>query len=681
MKWVHSISFIAALWLHPVYGQEPTATIEQQLEDITEMMEDAETSDDSWWQLAESLAKDPLNLNTADEDDLKALLVLSPLQISGFLQYRKLLGKLISIYELQAIPGWDLSTIEKLLPYITVRTTVPLKEDLLNRLRSGGHHIIARYSRQLVKPAGYQPPDSGKSHYTGDPSRMLLRYRYQHKNDLQYGITLSKDAGEPFLKYPNKYGFDFHSFHYFSRHKGLVKTVALGDYTINLGQGLIHWQSLAFGKGGSVMNVKRQAQVLRPYNSAGYLLFNRGMAVTLQKKNWEATLFASLRKLDANTNVNEAGEEIVTSIKTSGYRRTPSEIADKNSLSQLSYGGTLQYSNTRMKLGFNNIHFHYDKYIQREKRLYNTYAISGTAWSNYSVDYAYTFRNIHLFGETAIDRNGSIATLNSLVASLHTGTDFVLLYRDISKTYQAMYGNAFTVNTNPSNEKGAYAGITLSPRKAFQINAYIDIYRFPWLKYRVDAPSRGRDYFVQLHYKPDKLTEIYSRFRKRFNPVNDNSSEAALNEVVNLSHLSWRTQISHKINSNVSIRHRFELLWYQQEAGVKEKGFLAFFDLFYKPLGKPFSFNARLQYFDSNSYNSRLYAYENDVLYYYAVPVFYDKGSRYYINVQYKLSRHLQLWCKLSQTVYSHRSSVGSGLDKTEGNKRPEIRVLLSARL
>lgn len=661
-------------------GQEPSAAMEQQMEDITEAMEDAEVPDDSWWQHAETLIKNPLNLNTAGEDELKELQLLTPVQIAAFLSYRKLLGKLISIYELQAIPGWDIPTIENVLPYVTVTTRPTLKENIRDRFKNGEHQVVGRFSQLLKKPAGYHPPDSGRSHYTGSPAKLMLRYRYQHQNSMQYGITASKDAGEPFLGYPNRYGFDFHSFHYFSRHTGLVKTVALGDYTINLGQGLIHWQSLTFGKGNAAVNVKRQAQVLRPYNAAGYFFFNRGGAITLQKGNWESTVFTSVRKLDGNIAENDTGEEIVTSIKTSGYRRTPAEIADKNSLQQFSWGANLNYRTTTWKVGLNTIHHYYDRSIQREVRLYNLHAVSGPQWSNYSIDYSYTYRNVHLFGETAIDRNGGRATLNSLIASLHSKVDVVLLQRDMQPAYQAMYGNAFTANTYPTNERGIYAGISLKPKRSIGVNMYADVYRFPWLRYRVDAPAGGTDYFVQLNYKPDKLTEIYSRFRSRSNPVNHRYDDNALYEATNASHRSWRTQISHRINSSVTIRHRFELLWYQAENAAGEKGFLAFFDLFYKPMGSRFSMNARIQYFDSDSYSSRLYAYENDVLYYYAVPVFYDRGSRYYINLQYRINRQMRLWLKLAQTVYTDRSSIGSGLDMIEGNKRPELRILLAAK-
>jgi hypothetical protein len=151
-----------------------------------------------------------------------------------------------------------------------------------------------------------------------------------------------------------------------------------------------------------------------------------------------------------------------------------------------------------------------------------------------------------------------------------------------------------------------------------------------------------------------------------------------MNEVIPSFNRSWRTQISHKININFSVRQRFELLWYNPGEGLKEKGFLAFFDVFCNPPQSSLGINMRLQIFESDSYNSRMYAYENDVLYYYAIPVFYDKGSRYYINAKYKLNKHAILWMKWGQVIYSGKDAIGSGLDEIKGNKKSEIRMLLS---
>src|SRR5436190_22487127 len=85
--------------------------IEQQLENLTENSEDIETEDDAYLQEMQHFIKEPLNLNTTEVSDLEQLKVLSPLQIHNLIAYRSLLGSFINIYELQAIPGWDVLLI------------------------------------------------------------------------------------------------------------------------------------------------------------------------------------------------------------------------------------------------------------------------------------------------------------------------------------------------------------------------------------------------------------------------------------------------------------------------------------------------------------------------------------------------------------------------------------------
>ncbi|MEO6837256.1 MAG: hypothetical protein ABI185_02635, partial [Ginsengibacter sp.] len=98
-------------------------------------------------------------------------------------------------------------------------------------------------------------------------------------------------------------------------------------------------------------------------------------------------------------------------------------------------------------------------------------------------------------------------------------------------------------------------------------------------------------------------------------------------------------------------------------------------DILYKPLLKPFSGNIRIQYFETDGYDSRMYAFENDVLYSYSIPVFFDKGYRYYINLKYSISRKLSLWARFAQTIYTTKSAIGSGLDLINNNIKTEVKL------
>ena len=651
--------------------------LEQQLENTTAQNEDVETEDDRYLQQLHYFLKHPLDLNAADAQALNELNILSPLQVQQFLSYRNLLGRLIDVYELQAVPGWDLRTITRLRPYVVAGPGNGPRQTISSRLRNGEHSLLVRASQVLERAKGFLPdPTATADHYWGSQQKILLRYKYVYRNLLQYGIVAEKDAGEQFFKGKQRMGFDFYSVHVFIRNTGIIRSLAVGDYSVNLGQGLIQWQGLAFKKSVDAVNIKRESPVLRPYNSAGEINFHRGAGITLAKGKWQATLFFSYRKVDANyvSDTLQGWGEYVSSLQTSGYHRTKSETADKGIQRQLAVGGTLSYRYKNLQVGLNGIHYALKYPILKSPDPYNKYALSGKNFGNYSIDYGYTFRNVHLFGEVAFTSSLKMAMLSGMVAAVSSRVDLALLYRNISPAYQTLYASAFTENTSPVNEKGFYAGVTVRPSAYCRIDAYADIYKFPWLKYRVDGPSAGSDYLVQFSYQPNKRTEIYTRYHSESKQGNEPGGDNRLAVLAKQPKKNWRTHVSHQFNREMTIRSRVEMTWFDKNGPDPGHGFLFYADLLYRPPLKPYSGSLRFQYFQTDNYNSRLYAYENDVLYAYSTPVFYDKGLRYYINLAYEMTERLSFWVRWSQTIYPGKTLIGSGLDEIDHNHKTEVK-------
>ena len=652
----------------------PTAT-EQQLENLADVTE-TETEDDSYWQSMEYYRKHPVNLNTANETELKELRMLNGLQVSNFMTYRRLLGKIISLYELQAIPSWDVVTIRKLLPFVTIHSPLT-KDDFLKRFKGGEHIFLLRVSQVLERSAGFDTSSSGNK-YLGSPQRVFVRYRYNYKNILQYGITGDKDAGEQFFKGAQQKGFDFYSFHLFARRIGIIHSLAIGDFTVNMGQGLVQWQSLAFKKSSVVMNSKRQSGVLRPYNSAGEFNFHRGIGVTVRKNKIEATLFSSLRKLSANIVADTIDNyDYVSSLLSSGYNRTAAENADRNKLTQTAFGGNINYRNGRLQIGLNGVYYRFSLPLQKRNEPYNLYSISGNNWANISVDYSYTYKNMHFFGEAALDKNFNKAFVNGILISADPKVDISFLHRSINTAYQSVNGNAFTENVSPTNENGFYAGVSIRPVAALRLDAYADVFRFPWLKFRADAPGKGTDFLVQLTYTPTKQVELYARYRNETKQANQTGNSTVTNFLVELPRQNFRLHINYKISHSLVLRNRAELLWYDKKGENAESGFLAYADVLYKPVLARYSAIVRLQYFETDGYNSRVYAYENDVLYSYSIPAFFDKGLRYYCTAGYDFTDKLSFWLRLSQSVYRDKTVIGSGPDAIKGPKKTEVKIQL----
>jgi hypothetical protein len=374
VKFPHFL-LVVLLPVQTVWTQELPQRTQQQLESLAETLE-VDPEDDQWLQQLDQYRKHPLSINKATAEELRSLRLLTDLQIFNLLQYRQKLGSLVDVHELQAVPGWDIALILRLLPFITVKEELGFRETLHRRLKEGDHTFLLSNTRVLETQKGYR--DLATNHYLGSRDHVQFRYQYRHKNLLQYGLSADKDAGEPFFRGAQRQGFDFYSLHLFARKLGVVKTLALGDYTANLGQGLIHWQALAFTRSAEVINIKRQAEVLLPYSSAGEFYFNRGAGVTLQKGRVEATVFASNRKLSGNYSRDSvSGAEVVTSIQSSGYHRTLAEMADRSRVGQAVIGANLALRQTRYCIGVNAVRTHLSVPLQKSEEPYNIYNIRG----------------------------------------------------------------------------------------------------------------------------------------------------------------------------------------------------------------------------------------------------------------------------------------------------------------
>lgn len=645
-------------------AQELPPDTEQQVENLA----DESPEDDALLQSLAFYRKHPLNLNTATAEELQGLRLLNELQIASLLRYRQSLGPFLDVYELQAVPGLDLVTVRRLRPFVVAGMASTAKETLLSRLQGGDGYALFRLSRTLEKAKGFD--GSKTTHYLGDRNRLLLAYRYQHKTDLYYGFVADKDAGEPFLRRAQKGGFDFYSAHFFTRNLGRVKALALGDYVVNLGQGLTQWQSLAFGKSADALNIKRQSPVLLPYRSPGEFLFNRGAGITVGLGAFEATGFVSYKKFSGNLVTDSVPR--FTSFNTAGYHRTAAEAADRYGLHDLSAGSNLRYKKGSLLLEANAVWHRFSRPLQKSAEPYNRFALSGREALNASLAYGFTRRNAHFFGQVAADKSGALAMLHGLLLSVDRRVDLSFLYRRLSPGYQSLFGNAFSENTLPTNEEGLYTGLVLRPAAGWALAAYADIYSFPFLKYRVSAPSRGWDYLAQVTWSPSRQSETYLRFRNENKPLNA-SGNATIRYPETYLRKNLRLHLAHQITPSVLFRSRLEAVWLKN-ASAREEGFLSYAEAVLRlPLNG--SLVTRLQFFETTGYDSRIYAYESDVLYAFSIPASFDKGFRYYITCSFKLLKPLTVWLRFAQTIYRNKSSVGSGLDEIEGPRRSDLRV------
>jgi hypothetical protein len=634
----------------------------------------------------------PLNLNTASPEELRALPLLAEKQVTALLKYRQLNGLLLSVYELQAMPEWDVRTIARVAPFVTVANNTPnsSRGPLWQRIKNEENNaVLLRYRRVLQPQKGYSPVDTFQGRptlrYLGSPDAVALRYRVSHAHDFSLGLTIEKDAGEPLAWRPsqNQFGPDFLSAHFVLHEQGRLKTLALGDYQLQFGQGLVLSSGLAAGKGAeTITNLRRASLGVRPYAALLENTFFRGAAATYQlAPRWEATAFASRKNIDANARLATDSlaqfNEFSSSLLLTGLHRTATEIANRQRLSETVGGGHLGYlsADGNLALGLTAVGTHYGMAFQKRAEPYNRYEFNGQNNLAFGAHYSYGWRNLLLFGESGRSSGGGLGTVNGLLASLGPSVDAAVLVRHYDTDFHTFYGNALSENTRNIDESGFYVGLKVRPLARWEVSAYFDQFRFPWLRYRVSAPSHGQDALLRIAFVPTKTSLLYAQYRARLKPLdlpNSLTSRALPLPGQQLRH-SVLLYADVQPTARLGLRTRLQATYLRADDGLPwRRGYILSQDASVQ-LARRVSLAGRYAVFDTDDYDTRQYVFEQDVLYAVSVPALYGQGTRAYLILQSAFDKHFTLWLRYADTRYRHQTSVGSGLEEIKGSARSEV--------
>jgi hypothetical protein len=632
----------------------------------------------------------PLDLNRATREELHAIFLLSGPQITSLLTHRERHGPLLTIYELQAVPGFDLLTIYKILPFVRV-ADAGLQTDrrpLLERIIGEDNNaLLLRYGRVLQEQVGYTPPDTlagGRlsNRYLGSPYRLFARYRISHPRDFSLGITAEKDPGEPIAWDPatRRYGMDFYSAHFQLYNRGRFRSIAIGDYQLQFGQGLLLSSGFAIGKGAETITTLRRSNLgVRPYASVLEMAFFRGGAVTYRlTERVDVTGFYSAKRVSANlqTEADTLLEmtDYFTGIQASGFHRTPTELANRLAVQERIYGGnaTFRSRDRNLTLGATWLQTSYGAEVRRRPLPYRAFEFAGTHNATAGFFYSYNWQNVNFFGESGRSGSGGMGTVNGLVASLTERVDVAFLYRNYGRNFHTFYGNAFGEGSRTINERGFYTGLKIRPRDKWEITAYYDRFRFPWLRFRVDAPSEGQEYLVRVLYRPSRQASLYGQFRTESKGRNDPHVLHPLDVVTQAVRRNYLLFYDFSPTPVLNLRSRVQFSSFAQ-TGPRTSGYLIAQDLNLR--FQHVRLSARYALFDTDDFDNRQYVFEKDVLYAFSIPAFSGQGTRFYLLTQFRPTRAIDLWLRYAHTTFRDRRTVGSGLELIPGPQRSEVRV------
>jgi len=618
---------------------------------------DEETESDELVSTVEDLIKNPIDINTIDVIELSNLPYMDPQSAQKIVEHRDKFGYFYSPTELYSIKELDHELIENILPFIKATTQKAeiesqsyqdIFDDSESFFTKSKFHIRSRITSDLQNRDGFTT-----NKYEGSKIKSYNRFLYNFDKNYQAGLLIEKDPGETSYT-------DFSSFHLQIKDLGFVKTLIAGDYVLEYGQGLALWSPFGFSKGAdAIYPVKKKARYLHPYTSAAEYRFFRGAATRLSFDDFNLTAFYSNNTFDAS--IDSVNGEI-SSVGISGFHRFENELDKKTAAKEKLIGGVLDYRFLgKMNIGVIYYHASFDK----EFASTSIYDLSGKSFNYFSTYYDINFSKISLFGEASYNGT-SVASVNGIQFSVSSNFIFTSSVRSYPRNYNNLFGFGFSERSGKiNNEVGVYTGIKWKIPFGI-INLYYDIFNFPYRTSENSLSSEGDELLFDFVTSPISKFEIKLRYKYENKEVTEliSSNEMIVKRLKQIA----RTEFVFNLSKSLRLKTRIEYNhFFVRDANKKEDGFLVFQDVRFVA-HKKLNLTSRIIFFQTDSFNSAVYEFENDLLGVMPNLAMNGKGIRWYVIAKYKPLQFLSISAKYSETFKPDETTLSSGDNEIIGN-------------
>ncbi len=459
---------------------------------------DEETEDEEgrllYLQGLRELHEHPMNINTADIDDLLQLPFLSESQIEDIHAYVYLHGRMQTLGELMLLPTMDRETRRKLSLFVYAGDAPQAKQDTIGtHLR---HDLNSRVDIPLYYRKGYQVKDG----YRGDALYQRIRYTLQDSRHLRAGVRVEKDAGE---RYYDSYGA-----YAMLQDVGILKQAVVGDFRAGWGEGLVMGGSTWYSKSTPPM---KTGSGIRPMTGMDEVRFLRGAAVTLKPtQSVETSLWVSHRKVDATLNAD--GE--IQTLQTSGYHRTASEWDRRRNTAGTAAGGHLAWRGGGWHVGATGYLQHFGRPMNPGNATYRKYYPRGQNFGVVGANYGYRHYRVSVAGETAFSTEQcGWATLHRAQWQVSRNYTLSAIHRFYARNYYSFMSSALTENSSVQNENGILLHLKATPAEGWSVVGYVDFFHHPWPGYGLTHSSSGQELMGQVQYKRDVRHSLFARYQ------------------------------------------------------------------------------------------------------------------------------------------------------------------------
>ena len=600
------------------------------------------------------LAENPVKINSSGEEEISRLFFLSDFQIKSLADYVHASGKIISVYEIVNIPGYNKEIVEMMIPFITLDVKLKIDSDSIKW-------------RNTLLTNLYVKPGRDDTSSTGSSLKILTRYKFNTGN-LSGGFTVEKDQGEKLLS-GNPPLPDFMSAYIVYNGSRLIRRIIIGDYSARFGQGTNINTSIRTGLSLTAPGYMSARNEIKQYTSTDENNFFRGVAAELTIKNLGLIIFYSKNSSDATLGSSSGySKDYVENFYTSGLHTSSSQSAKKDAVTDLTYGINLSYN-------FNNIRF---GLAWSEDRLSipvnpsvnipeEVYDFSGNRNTLYTIYYNSLIKKILLFGEFSTNEILDKAIVQGLSFRPSDRLSINLLYRKYDAGFITLHGKGPGSSSETSNEQGIIGNFTFEAAKHLFISGGCNIQHSPWLKYRNSSPSRGIKKEIIARYLPADNVAIEVLFNNRLSTYDSETN--GIPKQMEVTTRNIRGSIRYTLNDNLVLGTRLD---YKIVSPSGSKGIMMLQDLNYRFRQIPLTLWFRYCLFSTDDWDSRIYAYENDLLYSFSIPALSGEGSRSYIMVKWDISDFAGIRIK-----YSITSLVdGNGIIQEQDEIRFQVKIL-----
>ena len=189
--------FIVLLFATPIFAQTEDDDMQQEQQLIEKLTENQSTNADvnEWTEQLRQFTQNKIELNHCTRQQLELLGLLTDIQINNLQAHIAKFGNLLSVLELQVVPGFDVATIKSIQPFVMVQKDwLPQGTGIKGLLTSGSHQLNWLNQIQPEQNEGQRRrvanDTAGKSYYPGSPVRSVLRYRYSFSDKISRKLLI-----------------------------------------------------------------------------------------------------------------------------------------------------------------------------------------------------------------------------------------------------------------------------------------------------------------------------------------------------------------------------------------------------------------------------------------------------------------------------------------------------------